>query len=170
MSIEPMTELKCYSGDEPRIPVTDEFIARNRLKIDTEAAYKIIKTKTTLFAFAKEVALDYLPFEEVKDLYTEEAKEAFEKGDKSWHVVTDVREAAQDFLDYMVFAWMKANDERGISASRSIEKLSAWMKILSRPDVAEILEDESLYPMYGKPALRKACEVLGITEVPNYIK
>jgi len=63
----------------------------------------------------------------------------------------------------MVFAWMKAFDERGISASRSIAKLGAMMRVLNRPDVADVLEDNENYSMYGRPALRKACEMLNIT-------
>ena len=109
-----------------------------------------------------------MPFEDVKDHLTEEFLEKIEKGEAKYVQITDVMEAVQDFLDYMVFAWMKANDERGISAGRSIIKLSAWMKILSRPDVADILNDDSLYAPYGKPALRKACDILGI-EAPDYI-
>lgn len=160
--------MKCYEGDEPRINVTDEFVAKNNFKIDLDAARKIVSDEspiTDFFGFSIGVAVDYLPFEEAKKHLIEEKWPELEN---TWKPITDVYEAAQDFLDYMVFAWMKAMDERGLSASRSVVKLAAWMHILSRPDVADILMDDGLYDPYGRPALRKACEVLGIT-FPDYL-
>lgn len=162
-------KMKCYPGGEERILVTKEFVERNKLKIDVDAAAGIMDDKESAFGFCREVAESYLPWDSVKKYFNEEYLKKIESGEEQRSArVTDVMEAAQDFLDYMVFAWMKADNERGLSASRSIEKLSAWMKILSRPDVAAVLDDEELYPMYGKPALRKACEMLGI-KCPDYL-
>lgn len=161
-------DMKCLPGDEPRIEVSQEFIDKNKLSINTDAALAIMKENDFL-GFGKEVALRVLEFETVKNYINENAVKDVENGkQEKWKVMTDVIEAAQDFLDYMVFAWSKAMDERGISAERSIEKLAAWMKILSRKDIAVILEDESLYYPYGKPALKKACEMLNIS-CPDYL-
>ena len=144
-------EMKCCPGDEPRIEVTEEFVKKNNFKIDFSVAFR------------------FLSFEDVKNHLSKEYLEKIEKGEAKYVQVIDVMEAVQDFLDYMVFAWMKARDERGLSAVRSLYKLSAWMKILSRPDVADILLDNSLSASYGKPALRKVCDVLGI-EAPDDIQ
>lgn len=151
--------MKCYPGDEPRIEVTDEFIEKNALQINVDAAKQIMERESLLFGFDHQIAIDYLPDDEAAKYL----KEPVIGGQ-----ITDIKEAVQDFLDYMVFAWMKATDERGISASRSVIKLSAWMKVLSRPDVAEVLIDDDLYYPYGRPALREACEILGM-KVPNYL-
>lgn len=161
-------EMKCYPGYEPRIEVTEEFVKKNNFILDVEVAKTIFNEEDDFFGFAREVAYRFMPFEDAKDHLTEEFLEKIEKGEKKYVQITDVMEAVQDFLDYMVFAWMKAAEGKGISASRSIIKLSAWMQILSRPDVADILNDDSLYAPYGKPALRKACDILGI-EAPDYI-
>lgn len=159
---------KCCPGNEPRIMVTDEFVAQNRLAIIPEVAKTIMNDADDYFGFAREVAIDFLPFEDAKQYLKPEYILKVAGGATAYVQITDVKEAAQDFLDYMVFAWMKAMDERGISASRSVLKLATWMKILGRPDVANILEDDHLFAPYGRPALRKACLVLGI-DCPTYL-
>jgi hypothetical protein len=162
-------EIKCCAGDEPRIEVTKEFVEKNKLSINTGKAKKILdNSDNDLFGFSTEVAIYYLPFEQSKEYFEDEYVKKVESGEEKCDAITDVMEAAQDFLDYLVFAWMKAMDERGISASRSIEKLSAWMKILGRDDISDILKDSSLYNPYGRPALKKACDELGI-KYPDYL-
>lgn len=69
----------------------------------------------------------------------------------------------------MVFGWMKDTDQRGISASRTIDKLSAWLWLMGRNDLAETLNDSSLYNPYGAPALVKVCDEMGI-EVPEGVR
>lgn len=59
-------------------------------------------------------------------------------------------------LDYMPFAWEKANNCRGISASRSISHFQAWTWL-----AGEELEDMSGYQYYGKDELSKICEIYG---------
>ena len=130
---------------------------------------EFIENEDDFLGFSKDVAIYFVSFEEAKPLLKPEYVEKVVSGEKEFSPpITDVMEAAQDFLDYMVFAWMKAMDERGISASRSITKLASWMRILNRPDIAAILDDDDLYDPYGRPALRKACVELGIT-YPDYL-
>lgn len=159
--------MKCYAGDEPRIEVNAKFVESNKFKINTEAAKKITYSDS-FFGFDIEVAITVLPYEDCKHVFNDKFKEKIIKGEYKHLHTKDVMEVAQDFLDYMVFAWSKAIDERGISASRSIDKLGAWMEILSRPDVAEVLHDDDLYNPYGRPALRNACGMLGI-DCPDYL-
>lgn len=160
---------KCLEADDGRINVTSEFIERNKLKIDKNVAFNIVKEQEDMFGFDIDVALDYLTFAKAKQFLNKEYVEKINKGEEKWNQIIDINEATQDFLDYMVFAWMKARDERGLSASRSITKLSVWLKILSRPDLAELISRDDLYPQYGKPALRKVCEEMGI-DCPNDIR
>ena len=159
---------KCLPGDEPRIHVTKEFVKRNHLEINLDTARKLYRKEPGFLDFAREIAMLFLPFDEIKHDLREEYRAKIESGEDAWPQVFSVMEAAQDFLDYMVFAWMKANDERGLSAWRSISKLATWMRILSRSDVADVLEDLDNFDPYGKPALSKACEMLGI-HAPDYI-
>lgn len=160
-------DMKCPPGDEPRIEVSQEFIDKNKLSINIDAALEIMEDDGFL-CFGKDVAISVLEFEAAKKYIKKDCVKDVENGKKEKKVITDVMEIVQDFLDYMVFAWSKAMDERGLSAGRSIDKLSAWMNILNRPDVAAVLNDESLYDPYGRPALKQACGMLNIS-CPDYL-
>ena len=61
-----------------------------------------------------------------------------------------------NMLDYMPFAWQKANDGRGLSALRSMAHYSAWTW-LAGDDFGELTE----YEFYGKPHLIRICEQYG---------
>jgi len=61
-------------------------------------------------------------------------------------------------VDYMEFAWDKANDCRGISAYRSMCHYTAWLWLLG-VDWCDELED---YEYYGKPELIRICKYLGL--------
>jgi methanogenic corrinoid protein MtbC1 len=157
---------KCYPGDESRILVSDKFIKKNKLKINIEIAEKIM-AEDSLMGFEHEIALDFLPFKSLKKYLNDEWIKKYEEGEQVSPCVSDIKEAVQDFLDYMVFAWMKARNERGISAYRSLVKLATWMRILGRPDIAGILSAGD-YIDYGKEELKTACIKLDIP-YPDYL-
>jgi hypothetical protein len=155
----PATEMKAGAGDEPRLTATPEFVERNRLRLcrsQEEIVARMKRDDADFLGFGREVLVDYL---------SRESAATFLHGEPvpdDWRCVTDTTEAAQDFLDYMVFAWMKAQDQRGISASRSILKLGEWLWLLGRDDLAELANSSALYNPYGAPALVAVCEQMGI--------
>jgi hypothetical protein len=168
-------EIKTLISEKDRIPVTDEFITKNKLtlKKTNEEIINKIKTDDSFGSFMADILIDYLDFESVKEFLDEDYIKEIERGEGKYKQIMDIKETAQDFLDYMVFAWGKALDKRGISASRSIIKLSAFMWLLGRDDIVEILNNDDLYNPYGAPALVKACETLGIKvtdEIKKYIE
>jgi len=61
-------------------------------------------------------------------------------------------------LDYMEFAWNKANGCRRLSASRSLDHMSAWLWLLGWDAAADQIRT---YSHYGKPQLRAICEAFG---------
>ena len=61
-------------------------------------------------------------------------------------------------LEYMPFAWDKANNCRGISAGRSLDHMSVWLWMLGREEAALQIRE---YTHYGKPQLRAICEEFG---------
>jgi hypothetical protein len=67
-------------------------------------------------------------------------------------------EIKADAIEYMGFAWEKANKCRGISAGRSISHYIAWMWLLGY-DNTERWED---YAYYGKPQLIEICGLLSL--------
>lgn len=66
----------------------------------------------------------------------------------------------EEMRDYMEFAWGKCEEERGISASRSIDKFSAWLLILN-DDLWEELRTGNDYSPYGAPLLAKVSQKFG---------
>lgn len=162
-------ELKCLEGIHPRILATDEFMVKNRLRFvwTPEAIVNKIKTNSDMFGFTAEVLVDYLPWEHRKQFFKNEYLEEVNSGKETPKpAITDPREAVQDMLDYMVFAWMKAMDQRGISASRSIHKIGAWLWLLGREDLEGAIHEDRRYNPYGMPALIYVCDKLGI-DVPG---
>lgn len=152
---------------QERILATDEFINRNnlRLKSQEEFAKKFseLQAKESFIDFRPEVLMDYLNFENARPFLKEEYIHKVEKGEEEWEMITTIEECAQDFLDYMNFAWGKAEDQRGISAGRSIQKLGMWLWIMNREDLQTLIEKDELYNPYGAPALIEVCTEMGIT-------
>jgi hypothetical protein len=157
-------KIKALISEKERINVSDEFIEKNNLSLkkSSKEVFDKIQKDGSFGGFWTDVLIDYIDFETAKSILSDDYLKKIESGEEKYEYITDIKEAVQDFLDYMVFAWGKALDERGLSASRSIVKLSAFMWLLGRDDIVKILNDNDLYNPYGAPALIKACETLGI--------
>lgn len=168
-TIEPIKyKQKCYDGCESRILVTEDFVSRNNLKLmmPGQIAKRASTMNDDMLGFKIAVMNDYIPVQYGAAIFNPEFIKAVMAGKEKHEPIDDIYECAQDFLDYMVFAWMKAENERGISASRSIEKLGAWLRIMGREDLHDLIHDNGLYNPYGAPALIKVCKELGI-DVPE---
>lgn len=96
--------------------------------------------------------LDALTFDNARSFLKPEATEA------DWKQNTE-DEIRQEAIDYMDFAWEKANNCRGISANRSIMHYQAWLWLLGE-DWGDSLMDD--YEFYGKPQLEKICTYFGL--------
>ena len=94
-----------------------------------------------------------LPLEKARPLLKDDADVG------EWTVLPrDETSVKYEMHGYMSFAWEKANHRRGISASRSLEHMSAWLWLLGHDEAAEVVLD---YDHYGKPWLRAICEAFG---------
>ena len=92
-----------------------------------------------------------LPFEKAKPFLHETQKI------EDWKIAPRDRESIlKEMYDYMPFAWDKANDYRGLSASRSMEHYQAWVWL-----AGDDLGDLSNYEYYGKDHLARICEYYG---------
>ncbi len=158
--------------DYPRIIATEAFIKKNNFKLKPQeeiaSRFNDAVANPQFMDFRTEVLLDYLSLANAKPHLKDEYVTEIESGAKEWKQIVSIEEAAQDFLDYMNFAWGKAEDQRGLSASRSIQKLSVWLWLVSREDLCSVIENDDLYNPYGSPALIEVCNMLGI-EVPNSV-
>ena len=70
------------------------------------------------------------------------------------------RTPAENIKEYMPFAWDKANNCRGISASRSIDHMTAWLWLDGKDELLPRMESD--YEFYGKPCLVIVCQEYGI--------
>ena len=120
-------------------------------------------TVATMFDFFREVSVHYLPYEEVREALTKEARVAIDSGEEAWEVSPLKRSAiVLEMKAYMAFAWTKVRDHRGLSAGRSTSKMQAWMWILE--DDHHVDWDD--YAPYGAPILAEVCELYGF-DVPE---
>jgi len=72
------------------------------------------------------------------------------------------KEPAEKIKEYMDFAWIKANDCRGISAGRSLMHMVAWLWLDGQDEFLNKWNDLRDYEYYGKPQLTAICELYGI--------
>lgn len=68
----------------------------------------------------------------------------------------DHEQIKKEMLEYMPFAWEKANNCRGISAARSIDHYKEWLWLLGDCEI-----DLDSYELYGKPQLKRICAKYG---------
>lgn len=115
-----------------------------------------------MFGFVAEVLFPYLTFDQAKKYLKPEATA------EGWGDVEPLTEehVVGEMRDYMVFAWEKAADHRGLSASRSIEKMRAWLWLLGDEELRDFADDNSNYAQYGAPTLKAISEKYGF-DIPD---
>lgn len=116
-----------------------------------------------MFGWEASEYLRALDFEHLKPLLKPEAQED-PKIREEWAADLTTREAVLKRMEeYMSFAFDKANNQRGLSANRSVMHYIAWIWLAGDEDFsAEIEEDlKTGYQFYGKLILRKICEKYG---------
>ena len=104
------------------------------------------------FGFELSDLLARLSFDEAKPLLNPGAT----KDDWPEPLPRDRESILKEMFDYMPFAWGKAKNCRGISASRSMSHYNAWAW-LAGDDLGDLLN----YQYYGKDNLVKICEYYG---------
>ena len=123
---------------------------------DEIATYYGTKRADDILGFIAEVLLPYLDFAHAKPYLKATASAEAWTADPIDEA--KILGAARDYAD---FAWEKVEDHRGISASRSVQKLASMAWLLGREDVVKFMEDSANYPQYGAPAVAHFCEAFG---------
>jgi hypothetical protein len=95
----------------------------------------------------------FLSFEAAKPMLSAE----YQNDPAGWDRKTD---PAKEVLEYMPFAWGKANSCRGLSSARSIDHMRAWLWLDGKEDLCARFDD--LYEYYGKPCLVLICHAYAI--------
>lgn len=126
------------------------------MKTQEEIVAKIEDAKVNdPFGFTLEVLVCALDYEHAKPYLKPEITAA------DWTPeTTDEASVVKAAETYMEFAWGKAQNHRGISASRSVTKMEAYAWLLGRDDIVEMMAVDS-YRQYGCPQLAVMCTAMG---------
>ena len=104
-----------------------------------------------LLAFDVELLCGYLDLEHGR-LFL---KDPDGTSEDDWNATRDdPAQVLTDAATYLDFAFGKALDHRGISACRSVQKLTEWAWLMGHDDLAERMARDENYPQYGVPALQ----------------
>lgn len=106
-----------------------------------------------VFGFRREVLLSALDFEHAKP----HLKDGVTEEEWTEARTVDFNGKAREYLD---FAIEKIRDHRGISASRSVDKLGEFAWLLQRDDVVTAM-DEAGYAQYGAPKVKAFAAGMG---------
>lgn len=120
------------------------------MKTDSEICERIgAITEEDGFGFERQLLVTYLGFEAARPYLREGLSK--EDWEPHWREPNE-ENVRKDMLDYLPFAWEKANGCRGISAIRSLLKFRAWIWFLGEDDLYEEIMGGD-YQWYGKPQL-----------------
>lgn len=122
------------------------------IRTDEEILARVEEVKDRdWMGFERNDLIIYLPFDKARPFLVEGTTE------DEWETLDRSRESVlKTMLDYMPFAWDKANNKRGLSAGRSMSHYAAWIW-MAGDDVGDLTE----YEYYGKDNLRMICEHYG---------
>jgi hypothetical protein len=128
------------------------------MRTQEEIVAMVESKKNEVLDFTNEVLVPYLDFEHAKP-YLKPEVVAKEGAEAEWNSTLEenLKTAMNDFREYAGFAWDKARDHRGLSAGRSVDKLTAWAWFFGKDDVVNRASAAS-HRNYGCPKLKIICE------------
>lgn len=110
-----------------------------------------------VFGHRLEVLIDRLDYAHAKQFLTD----CGEVNAVEWNVLlAKQRGVKSEAIDYLEFAWGKARNHRGLSALRSVEKLTEWAWLL-RDDALVAAISAAGFAQYGAPKLAVISRALG---------
>jgi hypothetical protein len=109
------------------------------------------------FGFQSNDLIFFLTFDAAKKFLKQDK---LEEAQKEWKQSSD---PLKEIRRYMTFAWTKANDCRGLSATRSLEHFKAWIWLIDDEFYKKFKESvDNDYHFYGKPQLEMVCKHFNI--------
>lgn len=128
----------------------------NITRTPQEIIEQIEKLNNEFFSCSGDL-VNYLDFNDAKQFLVDDFVKKVESGTEKWEKET--KSPKELIIDYMPFAWDKANNCRGLSAARSISHMRNWLWLLGNDELSEKIQD---YTHYGKPQLVMICELFGV--------
>ena len=96
-----------------------------------------------------------------KKYFSEEYLKKVEAGEDKW----EPQDPKQMILEYLPFAYDKAENQRGLSAGRSMLHFKSWIWLEDDEFYKSIIDDIDNYTNYGIPTLDKIAEHYGFDRV-----
>lgn len=116
------------------------------------------KTADDMFGTQAGDLIQFLEFQDAKEHLNEEFVKKVEQGEEKWIPLTDPK---KEILNYLEFAYDKAESRRGLSAQRSLLHFMTWIWLDDPKFYDEIIEELENYTNYGIPALDKISKHYG---------
>ena len=123
-----------------------------------EEILKRFESVDDLFGTQKGDLICYMSFENAKQFLKEDYVKEVESGQKEWNISISPKER---ILDYLEFAYSKAENQRGLSASRSMLHFKTWIWLDDKKFYDEIIYDIENYTNYGLSVLDKISKHYG---------
>lgn len=120
-----------------------------------EIVERIRRLKDDFLGFRFEVLIAALDFEHAKPWLKPDVTA------EQWETPDTYDELLEGAVEYYEFALGKIEDHRGISASRSVEKLGEYAWLLNRDDVVTAM-DAAAYEPYGAPKVKAFADGFGL--------
>ncbi len=132
------------------------------MRTQTEIAERV-QSSSGFLNFSPDVLVPFLDFEHAQPFLKPEVTAG------AWTPKYLTRDAViAEMREYMAeYGWPKVLDHRGISAARTVQKMSAWLWLLGDDEAVAFAEDDDNYPQYGAPVLKFICERLGFPTPPD---
>lgn len=105
--------------------------------------------------FRREVLVDALDFEHARPWLTADTTA------EQWGTTPTYDAVHQKAVEYYQFALQKIKNHRGISANRSVDKLTEFAWLLKRDDVVSTMQSTA-YEQYGAPIVKAFAAGLGL--------
>lgn len=104
-----------------------------------------------LFGTQKGDLVEFMTYENAKQYLAEDYVAKVESGEETFE--PPLTDAKKQILDYLPFAYDKAENQRGLSAARSLLHMKTWIWLDDPDFYKEILPMIENYSDYGIPAL-----------------
>lgn len=126
-----------------------------RTQDEIAARLKTLSIGEDVLGFRSEVLISVLDFEHAAPFLAPDTTGG------EWDKIRVRPDAVEDRArDYYAFALTKIEGHRGISASRSVDKLTEYAWLLSRDDVVDAMAAAD-FPQYGAPKVKAFADGFG---------
>jgi hypothetical protein len=130
------------------------------MRTQEEIVKKVKETEKEFLSFAPEVLLYYLDYDHAKTCsrFHINPEITQEKWSNNFQVPLVKEKVLAEAEAYMaMYGWNKAEDHRGNSAGRTIDKMETWIWLLGEDDFLKEVKSAP-YKYYGAPKLKLICE------------